>query len=106
MGDAIRKQKKDPSKFTIDINSDGTLTFHSDGWPDLKLHKKTVMVSALSGTYEGKVAGGLILDMTVKFNGDGTMDIDINSDGTLTFHSDGWPDLKLKKQAVMVSALS
>ena len=112
-----------------------------------------VMLSALSGTYEGKVAGGLILDMTVKFNGDGTMDfdnnvkvahqeikcaaakiaetatkitfpnigntgdcmgdalrkqkkdvtkfsMDINSDGTLTFHSDGWPNLKLNKKAV------
>merc|ERR1712151_748674 len=41
MGDALRKQKKDVSKFTIDINSDGSLTFHSDGWPDLKLTKKT-----------------------------------------------------------------
>merc|ERR1719264_1861346 len=39
MGDALRKQKKDVSKFTISINSDGSLTFHSDGWPDLKLAK-------------------------------------------------------------------
>merc|ERR1711939_1140528 len=37
MGDALRGQKKDTSKFVIDINSDGTLTFHSDGWPNLKL---------------------------------------------------------------------
>merc|ERR1712137_651395 len=27
MGDALRTQKKDVSKFTIDINSDGSLTF-------------------------------------------------------------------------------
>merc|ERR1719203_1453567 len=40
MGDALRGQKKDVSKFTISINSDGTLTFHSDGWPDLKLTKR------------------------------------------------------------------
>merc|ERR1712063_139251 len=38
MGDALRSQKKDVSKFTISINADGTLTFHSDGWPDLKLN--------------------------------------------------------------------
>jgi len=36
MGDALRKQKKDVSKFTLDINSDGSLTFHST-WPDLKM---------------------------------------------------------------------
>merc|ERR1712216_1089673 len=84
MGDALRKQKKDVSKFTIDIESDGSLTFHSDGWPDLKLTKKTVAVAALSGHYEGQVP--FILDM--------------NSDGSLTFHSDGWPDLKLTKKTV------
>ena len=78
MGDALRKQKKDVTKFSMDINSDGTLTFHSDGWPDLKLKKQALTVAALSGTYEGKVGGGLILDMTVKFNGDGTMDFDNN----------------------------
>merc|ERR1712066_668700 len=37
MGDALRKQKKDVSKFYMDINSDNTLTFYSDGWPKLKL---------------------------------------------------------------------
>jgi uncharacterized surface protein with fasciclin (FAS1) repeats len=36
-GDALRGQSKDPSKFSIKINSDGTLTFVSDGWPNLKL---------------------------------------------------------------------
>merc|ERR1719183_558462 len=40
MGDALRKQKKDVSKFMIVINSDGSLTFKSDGWPDLKLTQK------------------------------------------------------------------
>merc|ERR1711881_718653 len=157
MGDALREQKKDVSKFTITINSDGTLTFHSDGWPDLKLTKKTeVAVSTLSGHYEGSVP--FILDMNLIFPGDGTLNfdqnvkvakieikcptekiaetatgvtfpniaatgdcmgdalrkqkkdvtkftIDINSDGSLTFHSDGWPDLKLTKKttdAIMV----
>merc|ERR1712072_653941 len=42
MGDALRGQKKDVTKFSIAINNDGTLTFHSDGWPDLKLKSKTV----------------------------------------------------------------
>merc|ERR1719355_160085 len=76
MGDALRGQKKDVTKFKIDINSDGTLTFHSDGWPDLKLKKKAVSVSALSGEYEGGVP--FIIDMTLKFNGDSTMDFDNN----------------------------
>merc|ERR1711959_839364 len=76
MGDALRKQKKDVTKFAIDINSDGTLTFRSDGWPDLKLKKETVSASALSGAYEGEVP--FIIDMNVKFNGDGTMDFDNN----------------------------
>merc|ERR1712146_322053 len=48
MGDALRQQKKDVSKFTIDINSDGSLTFHSDGWPDLKLTKKTMTATWFS----------------------------------------------------------
>merc|ERR1719394_1142715 len=65
MGDALRGQKKDVSKFTISINSDGSLTFHSDGWPDLKLTKKTLAVSALSGHYEGSVP--FILDMNLIF---------------------------------------
>jgi len=37
VGDALRSQKKDPSKYYLDINADGTLTFHSDGYPDLKM---------------------------------------------------------------------
>merc|ERR1712083_945331 len=42
MGDALRGQKKDVSKYNLDINSDGTLTFHSDGYPDMKLTKKSL----------------------------------------------------------------
>jgi len=40
MGDALRGQKKDVSKYLMDINSDGTLSFHSDGYPVMKLKKK------------------------------------------------------------------
>ena len=74
MENALRGQKKDTFKFSIDINSDGSLTFHSDGWPDLKLKKKALFVPALSGTYEGGVP--CIIAMTLKFNGDSTMDFD------------------------------
>merc|ERR1719454_2232612 len=151
LGDGLRNQKKDVNKFLITINSDGSLTFKSDGWPDLKLVKKSLAVSALSGRYEGSVP--FILDMILNFPGDGTMNydqnvkvahqeikcptekisetatavtfpniantgdcmgdalrgqkkdvskftIDINSDGSLTFHSDGWPDLQLSKKAL------
>jgi hypothetical protein len=37
VGDALRGQGKDPSKYYLDINGDGTLTFHSDGYPGLKM---------------------------------------------------------------------
>ena len=37
MGDALRGQGKDPTKYFMDINADNTLTFHSDGYPDLKM---------------------------------------------------------------------
>merc|ERR1712093_436751 len=37
MGDALRKQGKDTSKFLLVLNSDGTMTFKSDGWPNLKM---------------------------------------------------------------------
>merc|ERR1739845_283810 len=55
MGDALRAQKKDVTKYSLDINGDGTLTFHSDGYPDMKLKKKAVTTAAPSGTYEGSV---------------------------------------------------
>ena len=76
MGDALRKQTKVVTRFNIVINSDGTLTSKSDGWPDLKLTKKTVAVAALSGHYEGSVP--FILDMNLIFPGDGTMNFDQN----------------------------
>ena len=47
MGDALRGQKKDVTKFSIGINSDGTLTFHST-WPDLKLKKASELEAALA----------------------------------------------------------
>merc|ERR1719158_1923810 len=151
MGDALRGQKKDVTKFSMSINSDGSLTFHST-WPDLKLTKQSelAVAAAPSGKYEGSVP--LIVDITVNFNADGTMDFDnnvkiqhqeikcqkikvtvtdssvtfpniqnkgdcmgdalrgqgkdvskfsmsINSDGSLTFHSDGYPPMKLKKKS-------
>merc|ERR1712048_1507614 len=44
-GDAIRSQGKDTSKFFIDINSDGSLSFHSDFAPvALKLTKSDILV--------------------------------------------------------------
>merc|ERR1712176_872716 len=44
MGDALRGQKKDTSKYSLSINSDGTLTFHSDGYPGMKMRRKTSSV--------------------------------------------------------------
>jgi len=76
LGDALRKQHKDVTKFSIGINADGTLTFHST-WPDLKLKKKSDQeLTAPTGTYEGSVP--FILDLTCTFNSDGTMDFDNN----------------------------
>merc|ERR1712050_608416 len=40
MGDALRGQKKDVTKYNLDINSDGSLSFHSDGYPVMTLKKK------------------------------------------------------------------
>merc|ERR1719181_1096277 len=61
----------------MSINSDGSLTFHST-WPDLKLTKASelAVAAAPSGKYEGSVP--LIVDITVTFNADGTMDFDNN----------------------------
>merc|ERR1711920_778499 len=44
MGDALRGQKKDASKYSLTINSDGSLTFHSDGYPGMKMTKKSSAV--------------------------------------------------------------
>merc|ERR1719203_155896 len=147
MGDALRGQKKDPSKYYLDVNTDGTLSFHSDGYPTMKLKPSSLALVDPSGSYEGSVP--FIIDIKMKFNGDKTTDLDINikiakqegtckgeavavannkvtfpntgatgdcmgdalrgqkkdpskyfldvnSDGTLTFHSDGYPNMKLK----------
>merc|ERR1711959_55756 len=156
MGDALRGQKKDPSKYTLDINSDGSLTFHSDGYPDMKLNKKSLAVAAPSGKYEGSVP--FIIDITMDITSATVADLDINikvakqevkctgeavaisntgitfpntgttgdcmgdalrgqkkdpsrysltinSDGTLTFHSEGYPNMKMKKkESVMAVA--
>merc|ERR1712151_993548 len=45
-GEALRGQGKDTSKYTLDINSDGTLTFHSDGYPNMKMKKDALMLSS------------------------------------------------------------
>jgi len=100
MGDALRGQKKDVSKFTITINSDGTLTFHSDGWPNLKLTKKTeVVVSSLSGHYEGSVP--FILDMNLIFPGDGTVNFD--QDVTVAHKEIKCPTEKIAETATAVT---
>merc|ERR1712194_411758 len=65
MGDALRGQKKDVSKYSLSINSDGTLTFHSDGYPDMKLSKKSLKATSVSGAYEGSVP--FIIDITMDF---------------------------------------
>ena len=63
MGDAVRGQKKDPSKYSLDINSDGSSTFRSDSYPDMKLTKKPFAVAAPSGQYEGSAP--FIIDITL-----------------------------------------
>merc|ERR1719282_2064883 len=63
MGDALRGQKKDVSKYKMDINSDGSLSFHSDGYLVMTLKKKAlVLTAAPTGAYEGNVP--FIIDIT------------------------------------------
>merc|ERR1712072_976695 len=69
LGDGIRSDSKDPSKYIINKNADGTLTYKSDGYPDLKMSKKALMANAddnLSGSYEGSVP--FIIDVTAAFD--------------------------------------
>merc|ERR1711937_570138 len=70
-GDAVRGQGKDTSKYTLDINSDGSLTFHSDGYPDMKMTKDSLALAAVSGSYTGRVRG--IIKITMDFDGDSTV---------------------------------
>merc|ERR1712023_467907 len=67
LGDALRGQGKDTSKYTLDIDSDGSLTFHSDGYPDMKMTKDSLALSAVSGSYPGRVRG--IIKITMDFDG-------------------------------------
>merc|ERR1712139_594143 len=139
-------------------NSDGTLTFKSDGYPDLKLTKKALKAAdALTGSYEGQVP--FIIDINCDFDGSTKAHVDVNvkvaskrfncatediaetdaqitfpntpntgdclgdgvrtdgkdpskylinknDDGTLTFKSDGYPDLKLTKKSLKADTCS
>merc|ERR1712167_546155 len=76
LGDGIRSDSKDPSKYIMGKNSDGTLTYKSDGYPDLKMKKKSLMADKLSGSYEGSVP--FIIDVTADFDGSDKADVDVN----------------------------
>jgi len=52
LGDGIRTDGKDPSKYTIAKNSDGTLTFNSDGYPALKMKSKAKLTGSTCSLYE------------------------------------------------------
>merc|ERR1711981_497017 len=66
-GEALRGQGKDTSKYTLDINSDGTLTFHSDGYPDMKMTQDALTAMAVvSGSYTGRVRG--VIKITMDFS--------------------------------------
>merc|ERR1711970_997229 len=67
MGDALRTQKKDVTKYVMD--------FHSDGYPVMTLKKKTLALAAPSGAYEGSVP--FIIDITMEFSAS-TVNADIN----------------------------
>ena len=41
LGDGVRIDNKDPTKYFLIKNPDGTLTFKSDGYPALKMKKKS-----------------------------------------------------------------
>jgi len=155
LGDGVRSDSKDPSKYQLAKNGDGTLTFKSDGYPDLKMTKKALKAADnLSGSFEGSVP--FIIDVTADFDGSGSKaDVDVNvkvastritcpgetiaeddskvtfpnavndgdclgdgirsdskdpskyiinknGDGTLTYKSDGYPDLKMTQKSIMV----
>ena len=73
MGDALRGHKKDVTKFSFSINSDGSCTFHST-CPDLMLKKGPEVATdaaAPSGKRKGRVP--LIMDSIVNFNDGGAM---------------------------------
>merc|ERR1711991_314373 len=77
LGDGIRSDGKDPSKYIIVKNGDGSLTYKSDGYPDLKMTKQALAVAeSLSGHYQGSVPFIIQVDST--FNGDETADVTID----------------------------
>ncbi len=77
VGDGIRTDGKVPTKYTIIKNDDGTLTFTSDGYPNLKMTKQPLAAKEdLVGHYMGRVRGIIKIDVT--FNGDATVDTTIN----------------------------
>jgi len=49
LGDGIRTDGKDPTKYTIVKNSDATLTFNSDGYPALKMTSKSLTADKVLG---------------------------------------------------------
>merc|ERR1712139_155132 len=153
LGDSLRSQNKDPAKYTLIKNSDGSLSFTSDGYPTLTLMQQTELgLSAkLDGSWMGHVPG--IIKVTVSFSGSdsATMDVSVigqddikctepitetdslvsfpdgsktgdclgdslrgqnkdpskytlvkNSDGSLSFTSDGYPTLKLEEQSMIM----
>jgi hypothetical protein len=56
MRDNLRGQENEVLKLSLGINSDGTLTFHSDGYPGIKLTQKSIAaLAAPSGKYESSV---------------------------------------------------
>jgi hypothetical protein len=54
IGDAMRAQNKDVTKCSLTIDFNGSLTFHSDGYPDIELKKQAAVATAIarSGKYD------------------------------------------------------
>merc|ERR1711998_54939 len=76
LGDGVRSDGKDASKYNLNINDDGTLTFNSGGYPALKLTKKALKTTAVSGAYEGQVP--FIIDVNMDFKSDSVVHADVN----------------------------
>merc|ERR1712048_1219455 len=78
LGDSLRGQKKDPTKYTLIKNSDGSLSFTSDGYPTLKLTEQSELgLSAkLDGTWVGRVPG--IIKVTVSLSGSDSANLDVS----------------------------
>merc|ERR1712048_80550 len=144
---------KDPSKYTLIKNSDGTISFTSDGYPSLKMTKQSELQlsTGLEGTWMGRVPG--IIKVTLSLSGSDKANLDVsvightdikcdesitetdslitfpngattgdclgdgvrgqgkdpskytlikNSDGTISFTSDGYPSLKMTKQSAII----